>query len=643
MSKRILCYDAKEEIGFGDSLPLASAPWSRICRLRLQEADRFLRRGVVDLLILPRHLVAASPREGYRSVEEYMPEGVDARALVLARGCVAILGRREESKDLAETLLYRIGGSAALIQRAVRARDIASEIMRREQPVELWVMDGMSSVENALVRRCRSVGIRVLSCHPLWVGKTAAVIAQNWLFKRNYERDEISLLGADSRGEAAIQPHRLQDPILFFVTYQNHLRPMEGVAKALTKRRKESLFILPRAAKEWKAFQDIKRDFPNLFYEDFVNEAVLRQMQHAQQEGIQWWKEDRPLLKRLFDQEGNLWGCVEKGLRTVYYSYFPRAVAYARVSRTILEATKPSVCVGVHAKRSVDQIFFRAAQKEYGSKIVFVSVSTKFEPSIFHCGEMDLADLILCTGEQDRQITLRHWPISNPSKLLTVGHPGLDGLFHSSYRNLSSEKAKEEILRSVSIHPDSDKKWILFPIGYHSLSEIRAIAKTVLSFKEAFLLVKVHPGYSKSYYTKNLKQISKEVIVLDEEYSLPLLLKAADGIVCGRSSVSIEAVLFQRPLIAFTFHASGGRHPLLDYPGLVEVKTVAELHQALGDLLEGRCPFVLDEGTYRQFAMDHVGSWDGKAAERVAQLLLQQTRQQGEFLAVPAPSLASQG
>lgn len=235
-----------------------------------------------------------------------------------------------------------------------------------------------------------------------------------------------------------------------------------------------------------------------------------------------------------------------------------------------------------------------------------------------------LPDCITVIDETNRNIMIKEgFPAS---KLIVTGNPHFDSLERKARDDRLGRNIREKYgitADCLIFHPTQLLTNYENLFGYNDLDVLRVLDDAQISGGSVFTLIKMHPGTSQ----KNQNEIARYVAgmtnarVVFEESTQDLVL-ASDLVVTSHSTVGIEALLMERPVVSVQPGlCKENRYQFVTKTGLVPVGFT---HEECRDLL--RC--AATDKAYRFHLVDNAKSFrtDGQATERVVSLIYDQIR-----------------
>jgi hypothetical protein len=161
-------------------------------------------------------------------------------------------------------------------------------------------------------------------------------------------------------------------------------------------------------------------------------------------------------------------------------------------------------------------------------------------------------DLFLTAGKSHENYL--HKLGVTPEKMVSVGISRYDNLldFKKKYR-LEQSRSYLNILSTYSIYILYDSNCILR--GYLATSEQIQLTSCLLDFAKRHpsvaLIIKPHPGHHRGHLEFQISSYSLQNVYLTNKNMLPYhAINAADFVITKFSTIGIEAMLFERPVIS---------------------------------------------------------------------------------------------
>lgn len=202
------------------------------------------------------------------------------------------------------------------------------------------------------------------------------------------------------------------------------------------------------------------------------------------------------------------------------------------------------------------------------------------------------------------------------ARLATLGNPRLD---HLARAETGSSTPPHSSLR------------LLLALSPSALSTNRHVLETTLAALDTLeavdLVIKLHPGHREWGWVKQLVAGSarRSAIRIDHRGSLETILAFIDVAIVHRSTVALEALAAGIPVIALQSDLPSVADEELRDVDLPTASNTDELARAIAALRqpEARERFVRER---RERVLHHAGPLDGRSAERIATVLLDDAR-----------------
>ncbi|MFQ5459092.1 MAG: CDP-glycerol glycerophosphotransferase family protein, partial [Myxococcota bacterium] len=205
-----------------------------------------------------------------------------------------------------------------------------------------------------------------------------------------------------------------------------------------------------------------------------------------------------------------------------------------------------------------------------------------------------------------------------PEKLVVTGAPRLDQIVNRSFPPRGTVAAKLEI--------DPALRWIVLatnPIAFARNAALLATAREGMRTwgERAVLVAKLHPSEDPGPYRAAAAGDPGIVIVPHGAIALYDLLSHADAVLTYHSSVGVEAMLLDRPVVSLESFGEENPLPYAREGAAAAARTAGELAGVLRrEVAPGRDADARRERRAR-FVRDNLLAADGKSAERVAELI----------------------
>jgi CDP-glycerol glycerophosphotransferase (TagB/SpsB family) len=151
---------------------------------------------------------------------------------------------------------------------------------------------------------------------------------------------------------------------------------------------------------------------------------------------------------------------------------------------------------------------------------------------------------------------------------------------------------------------------------------------------------KIHPREDPKYYEDLLTRLDMSGIIITQKIELDALLQASSLVVTAFSTVALEAMILDRPVLIVNLSGEPDPIDFVRSGAALAAYTPENVALQLERLLTDAGSGAALAQNRRQYIRDQMFRTDGQAAQRVADLILQMstingTRNQGHFADVP--------
>lgn len=309
----------------------------------------------------------------------------------------------------------------------------------------------------------------------------------------------------------------------------------------------------------------------------------------------------------------NLWPLIAPKIRRLFMRQFPMVAVEIEAVRHLL------------ANHQVKGLLL-TVDAHHGGRL-FVAVSNKLGiPSIViqhgvTAGEVGYvpvyATRFAAWGEYSKR-----WLIKKgvpPEKVIVTGQPRFDRL-----ANFKPKISREDLCQRLDI-PESHYLvlWIMDPISdAENNIVLRMLLKAISTMTSISLIIRPHPGMSRLHWLQNQIQGQAKVRISSSTFDLYDVLKAMDVIIIQQSTVGLEALLLEKPVVKFDPLTKDDLVPYAQYGAVLTANNESELREALEKLLQPQAQIMneLAEGR-RRFLEAYLYAIDGNSSLRVAHAL----------------------
>lgn len=328
------------------------------------------------------------------------------------------------------------------------------------------------------------------------------------------------------------------------------------------------------------------------------------------------WTGAQNLLSSSFQCNGlYLWPIVSKRLYRVFRYKFPAIGVESEAAREILVRYRVKSLLLTSDAHHGERLFTLIA-----NQLDIPSLVIQHGATLDEWGYVPLyATRFAAWGNSSRQ-----WLIEKgvPSeKIVVTGSPRSDQFV---CRNLSM--SREDFCSQMSI-PISDWLilWVVDPIPETKNRVIlQRLIGVIRALPWAHLIIRPHPGSPQVSWLTDIVTGQERVLVSSVEENLYDLLSIVDMVIIQCSTVGIEAMLFDKPVLIFEPGPIAETNVLYENTeAVVRVTTDEQLHQVVEELYLIKRGQHIDSYGYarNEFIKQYLYALDGKSAQRIAKAL----------------------
>lgn len=347
--------------------------------------------------------------------------------------------------------------------------------------------------------------------------------------------------------------------------------------------------------------------------------------------------ENDPILADLLEHPEDPDGEIRRKFKN-YFAYdrpeyvFAEFVKLISMAEVMLDNIRPAVVV-IENEYSVFERALVAAAKKRDIPCVAVQhgvIHELHKGYIYQSGEISpdcsgrspfvpTANVTAVYGQYHKDLLTRAGGYPEDAVVVT-GQPRYDRMI-----DLSRESVRSRLIEEW--HLDPSKKIVLWTTQCHGISDaenelnFRTVFDSISSMKDVQLIIKQHPGEQKRYdamIQEHLKRYSIDARVVRKDADTLGLLAVSDLVLLLHSTVGIEAVALQKPLVVMNL---GGQPDVVNYvqEGVAcGVYSPEDLRPTIEHLLRDDTCLAQNREAFIQRYLYKV---DGGAAERVAALI----------------------
>ncbi len=399
-----------------------------------------------------------------------------------------------------------------------------------------------------------------------------------------------------------------------------------------SKNRDNELLIYDRlwAFHSWKNILNImkKGDDTKSFFGQYYNLKTFRQMEEVRQ--FLKKKGKQLLLSQAFRDSCEYKGIkffdlVENRFRFVFNAFSYEIGDCLATTQRILIVRKPDLILLDHPDNFYGKGFMINA-KQHKCQVAALQYELIYPGCVAtHIKEDNkkkssplwrpIPDISFVGGSYAKQILIEkcNYPAEN---IRTVGQPRYDSYFKMANKH----ETKKKLRNKLGI--PTNKKLLVYVTAARPLYNVGRIDKLieiVKKNKDLFLFVKVHPNGMVKKFT-NFYDLNYENIMIQRDVDLRQLLPAADLLISPGSSVDIESMIFDTPVLLIQDDQIFPI-PFKQYEAALFANEIEEIRTAITSILHDvKIQEKLKEGR-KKFIKDYLFSRDGQTAQRIVKEL----------------------
>lgn len=406
-------------------------------------------------------------------------------------------------------------------------------------------------------------------------------------------------------------------PYVFLVSLRSYLNPMIPIINNLVQNEKVCL-LLPEESKEWSELLEISKKTKIIFLEDLLDKELYQFLTKEKDKFKSKFYEDEDALKDFFQYKGcSFWALLRPAFLNIYKNYFPYCKVWIEIAENVIQQYRPEKFVFSRIRRSIENAFLAVATSNNIDTIQLQH--GHFNPEskawFYGPGSLDSTNKICVFGNWHKNRIMNVYNNSIEKKIVVTGNPRWDKTY--DYKTIDKLAIRNKLYRQINL--PIQNKWIMFATQYATFGDIiKTLQNPLVNLKESNIIIKIHPGEKKKDYHKILTQKNRDRIrIIKNEYEQFDILKAVDVVIVHSSTVFIESLLVQTPVIFSMVNKIPIENFDPTFYGLPVVKNQEELLSLLHKVLFDERYRETYIGKCNQIASDLTKNSDGKAINRV--------------------------
>lgn len=375
--------------------------------------------------------------------------------------------------------------------------------------------------------------------------------------------------------------------------------------------------------KEWGAvYHDNSIQYRT--FKEYESKKTDREINKKRRELAKTWrsliKEDK--FKEMWAYDGvNIWKSLELGF-TYYFLYkFIEVVSYGEIVKEVIRIEKPDAIVTIDDR------------SPFGKTVNVISSSLGVPTLIVQHGIFADHPIegVICSekyavfGYAFRDILIKRG--GDPDKIVVTGQPRFDILVNKKYykkwiyEKLNINREKGIVFFASTDLSDTEKEMT-----------VSGLCAAMKDFPDKQLVIKPHPSDDGAMFEHLVRKLDSDAIIV---YShLYELLHACDVLLTTWSTVGLEAMLFDKPVIVINLMDIAAVSTYVEKGAALEAKTAEDIKRTLKMVLYD--PKTIEEMKInrQKYVENYTYKPDGKASERVAKLIQKMIDEKANLLAI---------
>ena len=363
-------------------------------------------------------------------------------------------------------------------------------------------------------------------------------------------------------------------------------------------------------------------------YESYITGEVRNRVSKGARSLAEKWqklKADQGFREALNYQGVPLWESLEDDLHQVFLALLPQAIGCVETVNHIIDVERPNIIMVMNETLMLGAVVALVSESrglptvdvEFGAGIgekIDVPIPTSISEAV---------DKVVVWGEAMRASAIAGRKIS-PDRVVVAGSPSFD----DAVRRMKDFR-EEKFRREMAL--EAGKSTILFasqPVQSPVTAEIReqlvrCVYRAIRGLPDIQFVVKLHPGEGFDLHHELRREMGLGNVVITKDVNLYHLFGICDVVIVCTSTVGLEAMIMDRPVIDVNLAGMSDGLPYVERGAAIGVRREEELVPAIEAALHDEdVRSRLAEGR-RQFVYDYAYLQDGQAARRVADLIMQ--------------------
>jgi len=366
--------------------------------------------------------------------------------------------------------------------------------------------------------------------------------------------------------------------------------------------------------------------------EGYLNKEIKKKIsQEAKKNSIKWkqLKRDKSFIESLNYENIPLFELLEDKFSELFYRKFIEAVKYIEMMLQAVKKEKPDVIVivdeyGLYGRAAITAGKIKNIPTlaiQHGAltpnDLGWLHPSDEISNNFIDPKYCPIPDKTAVSGEYYKNILTRLGSYSDDRVIIT-GQPKYDILAHANnffekrkiYDKFKIEHKKKLAVLATQPLPKNENE-LLF----------RSIFREIKKLKDIQLVIKLHPNeYDESLHRNTAKEVGLDVI-LTKDINLFELLNACDVLVTVSSTVALEAMILDKPVIIVDLKNNPDETAFVKSGAAIGVYKPNDISKAIIKVLNDKETKRKLQNNMKKFVYEHAYRIDGLAYKRIVKLI----------------------
>jgi len=412
--------------------------------------------------------------------------------------------------------------------------------------------------------------------------------------------------------------------VLFVLYSRNHVNTTMPIIKELKTSGKEVKIIGLNVGSDQKKFQRLKEEkqpFTNL--EAYITRGISSKAKKSKREFSKQWRslKNDPRFKEQLEYDNvSIWEIAKDKFEYFFSIHFVDIVRYIETMKHVCEIEQPDIII----ISELGLIPIGKAAIEVGNlkDVLTLGIQQGFWPDIalFETISSDEDPIppkrIAVYGDFTKRVLVKRG--GNAEKIVVTGDPKLDNLAKADVLY-----NRDEVCDILKI--DSRKHVLVLatnPIGGRDNEELlKGVFAAIKDVPNAQLVVKPHPAEDESFHKGIAKQMGMSKVIITKDIDLHALLYACDVLLVVHSTVALEAMRLEKPVISINLTNIVNHINYAGSGAAIGVSRQEDIAPAIMKVLEDKTARNELVERERNYVFDQLYKNDGKATKRVVGLI----------------------